>query len=608
MLQTSVKEACVRVEQTARKLGYLLALVDKGQIPGDRHALFRSLLLFHNRPVYFSGLSPRRDFMLQSSRNEIYEHVSKLAEAMGPVGLGALRDVVMELTSGPSAAQFSPFHRRYFAQLFYDEDVIPRDEAVSLGLSSTADADDDDPGLRQESCLEIAAFLHEVGDKTGTRNWTRRASKVSAGAGSHKDYHMAYVAKWLARSLTQVDSDFMEILDLFVRAVEVAGGRGGPDGAATVLKLLLRLSPAKACQLAREFMDRDVLSVSNVLEALITGGADAGGHPELLSAMYGEFYALIAPHDTYEVATAVLAAFQVKDKKEAAERLMSYVRTNALPSHRVPVARALEEAIRKAGAESITLTKGLKPGYDDSSRKSMLYQLASGDVETRGQVAELLSDPDAIDIWNPNPGDNAEFDWWEAIKQADIKDHQHFDSLVARFPPSEYREVEVLVRRAEILANSGNRGAARELIEQATTLSRDGSWHRWLDSARKVMAFRALKKVDHAEGLERAREQFPKDVGAGKISPLLLLSDAGDILEVLEVDWPAEAVLEAIKDYLKQVLAANPPIRSYDSLAGSVALLVGRSGALPICSRVPCVPDRRRWSSRKARASQVPVG
>ena len=107
------------------------------------------------------------------------------------------------------------------------------------------------------------------------------------------------------------------------------------------------------------------------------------------------------------------------------------------------------------GVESITLTQGLKPGHDDSARKSTLYRLVSGDVETLGQIAERLSNPNRPDIWDPNPGDNAEFDWWDAIKKANVKDEQHFDSLVARFPPSDYREVELLVRKAEVLLTLG---------------------------------------------------------------------------------------------------------------------------------------------------------
>ena len=351
------------MEQTARRLGYLRALAAKGQVPGDRHALFRSLLLFHNRPVHFSTVGPNYNFFLQTSRNTIYEQVSKLAKAMGSGGLSVLRDVVMDLTSGPSATQFTPHHRRHFAQLFYEEGLMSRDQAVTLGLSSTADAADDDPAQRQEACLEIAAFLYRVGDQAGSENWKGKASEVSAGAGSHKDYHMAHVAEWLARSITQADPDRLAILDRFARVVELQGGAGGSDGAARLLRLLVRLSPARAWRLAVEYIDRSVLTVSEVLEALIAGGVDAGAHRELLTAIYGELHLLIAPDDTSETAAAVLMAFPSEQKRDVAKRLMSYVRTNALPSHRAPVARALEDAIRKQGLEPITLTEGLKPGH-----------------------------------------------------------------------------------------------------------------------------------------------------------------------------------------------------------------------------------------------------
>lgn len=564
------EEACTRVEQTARQLGYLLAHAAKDQVPGDRHALFRSLLLFHNRPVHFSEPSSRHgnDFILQTSRNLIYRQVSKLAKAMGPVGLNALRDTVMDLTSGLGAAQFTPHHRRHFARLFYEEGVMSREQAVTLGLSSTADADDDDPAQRQEACLEIAVFLQGISDQTGSGEWTRRASEVSAGAGSHKDYHMADLAEWLEHSITQADPDRLEILDRFARAVEISGGSGGSEAAATILRLLVRLSPTRAWQLAVEFVDRRVLNVSDVLEALIAGAADARAHPELLCAMYGELHSLLAPNDTSKTATTVLTAFPLEQKRDAAERLMSYVRTNAWPSHRAPVARALEEEIRNLGVETITLTQGLKPGRDDSSLDSILYRLPSGDIETLGQIAERLSDPDRPEIWNPNPDENAKFDWWAAINKANIKDKQHFDSLVARFPPPDYREVELLALKAEVFLHSGNRNSARALIEQAIVRSRDGSWHRRLDSAQKVTVFRVLKKIDHAEGLERAREQFSKDLAAGKLWSSYLLSDIGDILELLEFDWPDSPVLEAINDYLEQVLTANPPARPYESLTG----------------------------------------
>ena len=563
------EEAYVRVEQTARQLGYLLALVAKGQVPGDRHALFRSLLLFHNRPVQFSTVGRNYNFFLQTSRKEIYEQVAKLANAMGPGGLSVLRDVVLGLTASPNTTQFTPQHRRHFAQLFYEKSLISRDQSVKLGLSSTSDAVDDDPIQRQVACLEIATFLHDVGDQAEAKNWKARATQVSAGAGSNKDYHMAHVAEWLARSITQVDPDRLVILDRFARAVEASGGQGGSDGAARLLRLLVRLEPAKAWRLAVEYVDRSVLTVSEVLEALIAGGVDARAHPELLSAMYGELHSLIAPDDTSETAAAVLMAFPSEQKRDAAKRLMSYVRTNALPSHRAPVARALEDAIRNQGIEPITLTPGLKPGHDDSSQKDALYQLVTGEVETLGQIAERLSDPNRPETWNPNPGDNTEFDWWAAIRKTKIQDEQHFDNLVARFPPPDYREVELLVRKADVLLHSGDRNSAKTVIEQAIIHARDGSWHRWFDGGKKMIVFRALMQVDRDEGVGRAREQFSKDVRAGKLWTWLSLPDLGDILELLEVDWPSDAVLEAVNDYLEQVLAANPKAQPYKSLTGS---------------------------------------
>ena len=370
---------------------------------------------------------------------------------MGQRGLSALRDVVLDLISGPGTRQFTPHHRRYFAQLFSEKGVMSQTQIVELGLSSTSDADDEDPAVRQEACLETAAFLHGVGNQLESENWKRRASEVSAGAGSHKDYHMAHVAKWLTQSITQVDPDRLATLDRFARAVEVSGGRGGTDAAVTELRMLVRLSPERSWQLAVEYIDRGVLNVSQVLKALIAGGADARAHPELLCALYGELHSLIAPDDTSETATSVLIAFPRERKRRAAERLMSYVRTNALPTQRVSVARALQDAIRSEGIEPIALTADLRPGHDDSSLKSTLYWLVTGEVETVNQISERLSDPNSPDAWNPNPEENTEFDWWTAIKKANVKDEQHFDKLVARFPPPDYREIERLVLKSGVL-------------------------------------------------------------------------------------------------------------------------------------------------------------
>ncbi len=231
------EEAYVRVERTARRVGEWRARVARDEAPADRRSLFRSFLLFHNRSVHFATVSPSHNFILQTSRKAIYEEVAGLAKAMGMRGLGALRDVVVELADGPAAVQFAPHHRRYFARLFWEEGAMAQDEAVAMGLSSTVDADDEDPAERERACLEVAAFLRAVGEETGSAGWKGRASEVSAGAGSHKDYHMAHVSEWLTRSVAEGDRATLEILEGFARAVEISGGDGGTEAAASTLRL-----------------------------------------------------------------------------------------------------------------------------------------------------------------------------------------------------------------------------------------------------------------------------------------------------------------------------------------------------------------------------------
>ena len=84
-----------------------------------------------------------------------------------------------------------------------------------------------------------------------------------------------------------------------------------------------------------------------------------------------------------------------------------------------------------------------------------------------------------------------------------------------------------------------------------------------------MIVYGALKKIDHADGIARARDQFANDLIAGKLWPSHLLSDISNIMELLDVDWPSNAVLEAVSDYLEQVLAANPQSEPYRSLTGS---------------------------------------
>ena len=547
------EEPASRVEYTARDIGRLRALVATGQVISEPRSLFRSLLLFHNRPVRFQEMAQHHRHLVMTAKSPIYREISELAAEMGIEAVGVLRDVVLDLTTGPAGAQFAPHHRRHFAQFFFRRGVVSREEALQFGLSSVADSVDDDPTQRQGACLEIALFLHRVGDQNLSRDWIKKASEVTAGAGSHKDYHMAALAGWMIRSLDGTESRALGILNRFARALEVAGGRGGLTGAQQLIHLLMHLSPARAYGLAKEFIDRDVLNVSDVIEALIVGGAAAKAGPELLAALYRELYTLIVPSDATAAALSVLRAYRPEQRVEAAVRLMASVRTNTLPSHRALVARALQDMVHQDGLGSVALTTGLPPGDDDSSHKSTLYRLSSGDVETMDQAARRLSDPELPENWNPNPNENEEFDWWTAIKNAQVQSLAHLDSLLATFPPPDYRKVECIARRAALVLKLGDRRAARQLIDEALAHVKDESWHPWIDGAQKRTVLTVLKSIDYADGVSLARTHFAADLAAGRLYSSLLLSDIGETFDLLEIEWPTEAVQSALADYLDQV-------------------------------------------------------
>ena len=75
--------------------------------------------------------------------------------------------------------------------------------------------------------MDIAALLQEIGDDDAVEDWLNRASKASAGSGSHKDYHMAQLAEWLAEPVeVALDNQKLEVVDNFFRVLEVAGVAG----------------------------------------------------------------------------------------------------------------------------------------------------------------------------------------------------------------------------------------------------------------------------------------------------------------------------------------------------------------------------------------------
>lgn len=565
-------EAAGRVAAAARLVGVLFARQQKNQNLKDLGEGWRSLLLFHNRPVAFPEYDWRDAYTISRAKPQIYRLIVRLAARLGAHVMEALRDEFLRLIQGPAAGQFLPSHRRLFAAAFFQFGALDQEQASKLGLSTIADADEDDPGERQQACLEIAVFLHHIGMEAPIHEWILRASRVSAGAGSNKDYHMALLAKWLSLSVgTVLDDSRLTIVEKFARAIDIAGGEGRSDAAARLLRSTLGLDPRRAVSVAVELIDRDILDVSETLEALLIAAASGGGTPPLLVAVYCELLSLVHPGDTSEVAVAILRTADKSERIVTAYELMKAVRTNALPPHRIETARALQDAVRKDELGDIVLTAGLITGADDSVIKNSLYKLADGSKLTIGQVAIRLSAPDEQAHWNPNSSENSEFDWWQAIKEATIKHERHMNALLSTFPVPDYRKVELHAWKSQCLFQLGDREAALREALEARSHAKDGSWIVRLDGGQQRIAYEAMKRFHENMVQEEARRIFGNDLSSGKLYSLYLLDDIIDIFKLLKIEWPGLASLRIIDDYLDGVLAANRKVSFIGSLQGASA-------------------------------------
>ena len=566
----SDEECFARIAQASRELGVLFSQARQGNLPEDLGGTFRALLLFYNRPVSQMPCTSRHKYALARSKPHIYRHITELAALIGQSGLEALTTEFRDLIDGPAGAQFSPEHRRLFAGFFFRTGTLDRAAASALAVSNTEDTTDEDPSRRQETCLDTAIVLHEMGDDDSADEWFRRASRVSSGAGSHKDYHMLQLTEWLNSSLgTSLDERRLSVLEKFVRALEVAGGDGGPRAAKQVLISLVAIDASRASALATELINREVLNVEETLEALVEGGATAGASPPLLRAIYSEMLSLIHTGHTSRAAVKILRRYPQGERTAIAHALMRSVRTNSLPRYRTGVARALQDALLDDGLGSYDLSAGLTPDRDDSSMKSSLYKLPTGPLLTVSQVSLRLSDPDQEEHWNPNPSENGEFDWWSAIKRAKIKTVTHAEKLLATFPPHDYREVDVLAWKSRVFVQMGDIVSARVAAQKAIERAEKGSWFVWFDGAQQLVAHAATKQFDEPKSLQAARELFGKDLVSGNLPHHFLLDEIVDIFEFLQITWPAEDVLEIIDDYLNGVVGGNRQVPKMTALVGS---------------------------------------
>jgi len=566
-IKDDYEEAVARVESAAKQLGILLAVAKKGELIPNLDMSLRSLLLFHNRPVKFDEFDWRNKYIVIQSKPEIYQQLMRVTALIGKKGAELLKDILLELINGPAAYQFTDLHRRYFAKELYRYGVLSKKEAVELGLSLTKDTLDDDPMQRQEACFDIAIFLHLLSEDILSEQWFKRAGEVTAGAGGHKDYHMSFLADWLSRSVGDtLTTEKLKLIEKYARAVEVAGGDGATDAIMNELKMIIQIAPHNASDFAVELIDRDVLNVSQIIRSLILGASKAEASPNLLFAIYSELLLLIDPESSPEEAVAVLRRFPSAQRTIFAKTMIDRIRTNSLSSRRIEIARAFQDELRHDGLGEYNFTEGLKPGEYDSSKKHSLYMCSTGETETIDQVAVRLSNYETPEIWNPNPANNAEFDWWSAVKKAKIKNISHLNDLLSSFPPPNYREVELLAWKSEHILESGDRNSAKLLAEEAIARAKDASWFNWIDGAQKKTAYNALKRINSSDSLSRARTDFGKDLSSGKLSGFYLLSDILELMDFLEIDWPNDEVCNAIDDYLNQVLAANKAVPFYTAL------------------------------------------
>ena len=423
--------------------------------------------------------------------------------------------------------------------------------------------------MRQEACLDIAAFVRGIGSDRWSE-WVDRAGQASAGTGSHKDYRMAHLAVWLDEAIGLGPPSVQEaaVLEKFLRALEVSGGDGGYDAAEQVLRTVLRVRPDWAAPLAVEMVDRKVAGLPGVINALVVGGSAGGTSAELLASVFEELLSLIALNGLGEAAAAVLRAFDDEARVAVARRLMRRVRTNSLPSMRLRLARDIQQALGRSGWDDVDLGEGLADAGGKGDNSGPLYRLADGRCLTSSQVGARLASAETEADWDPNPEGNESYDWRSAIQFAGTMDVDRLDAVLARRKVEEYREAETLAARSLALHRRDDLTAARALAEKAVAASHEYGWFVRGDGGQRRAAYRALRALDAEDAATRSREHFGRDLAKGKVGEYFLIPELTGLFGFLDIAWPREAVLQTIEEFLDEILGASASVKGYESLSG----------------------------------------
>ena len=221
--------------------------------------------------------------------------------------------------------------------------------------------------------------------------WFTRAGEVTVGAGNHKDYHMTQPVDWLilacGTSLDDLNSPWSRSSIVRWRSLEEMV-HGEPAKICCATYAIER--PTELRDLQYEIIDRDLLNLTLTLEALLLGAADACASVSLLVAAFCELLALIDTGSTTDIALAILHLAPRTQRVEVAKELATNIRVNSHPRQRATVARALQDALGEDGLGPADFGSRLEAGRDDSSEKSSLYLLATGELLTSRQMAARL--------------------------------------------------------------------------------------------------------------------------------------------------------------------------------------------------------------------------
>ena len=169
--------------------------------------------------------------------------------------------------------------------------------------------------------------------------------------------------------------------------------------------------------------------------------------------------------------------------------------------------------------------------------------------------------------WDPNPTENQEYDWRRAVRHAEVVDLDILNEVRTRQSTIENDSTELLVKQSISHYERDEFNEARSLAEEAIATSADYSWFNRMDGAQRCAAYQALRKLASDKALKQSRAHFGRNLVDGILENYFLVMELTALFRFLEIEWPSNAVLEAIEDYLDEVMNLGTDDSSWQSLS-----------------------------------------